>query len=328
MHTLRVAAGLVIAGVVGAAVPAEAQRLPFERSFDVSGITILDVSTVRGKIAVTAGEPGRVVVSGAATIRIGWDVPANAAELARKVAAQPPVEKVGNTVRLRTPGDSAERRAVTISYDVRVPPDTQVLAVSESGATSVSGLLAPVVVRTQSGAIELSRLGGSAEVTSGSGSVNVDGVGGSLTVATTSSAITARELHAGLHVRTSSGAVDASLTGRGDVDVQTSSSAILLRGVTGGLRASTRSGRVTVGGVPGAPWEVSSGSGSLDVRFDPHAGLALEADSGSGSVKAEGGIVVGAVSKRRITGTVGTGGPRVRLTSRSGSIRISVGPDR
>jgi Toastrack DUF4097 len=325
MNMWRTAVGLVLAGVVGSAAPASAQRVPFERAFDVSGVTVLDVSTIRGKITVSAGEPGRVIVTGDATVRVGWDVPANAAELARKVADQPPIERNGNTVQLRTPSDATDRRAVTVSYDVRVPPDTQVLAVSASGATSLSGLVAEVSVRTQSGAIEISKLGGAATVTTGSGDVTADGVGGLLTVTASSSGISARGLGAGLHARTGSGAVDATFVGAGgDVDVETSSSGITLRGMSGGLTAASNSGRVLVSGAPGAPWHVTAGSGSIEATFDPNAGLNLEAVSRSGSVKSDDGVVNGSASKGRLTGTIGSGGPLVRLESRSGSIQIRV----
>lgn len=57
--------------LVSSAMSASAQRLPFERSFDVKGPTILDVSTERGKIDVTVGEQDHIVVSGTVTIRIG-----------------------------------------------------------------------------------------------------------------------------------------------------------------------------------------------------------------------------------------------------------------
>lgn len=313
-----------MACIVGSAVPAEAQHVPFERALQVIGDTILDVSTVRGKITVSVGEPGSVTIAGRATVRTGWDVPANAAHLARTLAGEPPIERVGNTIRLRPPTDDAVRRAVTISYDVTVPPDTRVRSSSQSGATSVTGVTAPVEVRTQSGAIELSRLAGGAEVTSGSGAVTVDGIEGPLGITTSSSAITARDVHAGLRVRTTSGAVEASMAGAGDVDVETGSSAVTLRGVRGGLTASTRSGRVTLAGLPGAPWQVSTGSGSVDVTFAPAARLALEAVTRSGSINAGDGFAADEVSKRRVTGTIGTGGTAVRLTSGSGSIRITV----
>ena len=61
-----------------------------------------------------AGEPGRIEIKGAATVRVGWNVPANAVELARQVAAGPPIEHQGTTVRLRPPQDGATQRAVTV----------------------------------------------------------------------------------------------------------------------------------------------------------------------------------------------------------------------
>jgi hypothetical protein len=308
--------------------PAEAQRIRFERSFDVSSSVTLDVSTVRGKIDVVAGAAGRVVIIGTVTVRVAWDVPTNALEIARRVADRPPVEKTGDGVRLQPPDDAEERRAVTVSYEVRVPRDTRVRASSESGAITVHGVDGPIVVRTQSGAIALTRLGATVEVTTGSGAVDVDGVAGALRVTTTSSAIVARELRAAFHARTTSGDVQASFAGSGDVDVQTSSSAIRLQGVSGALTASTESGRVLASGTARGPWHVSTGSGSITVSFDSIAGLTLEAGSRSGSVRADGVPVTGTVSKGRVSGIIGGGGPLVRLESRSGSIRVQVRNDR
>ena len=69
-----------IAFSVGTASPALAQRFSFERSFDVTGPSALDVSTIQEKIEITAGEPGPIVVMGTATFRVDWNVPANAAD--------------------------------------------------------------------------------------------------------------------------------------------------------------------------------------------------------------------------------------------------------
>ena len=141
----------IIAFGAGSASPARAQRFPFERSFEVTAPSALDVSTIRGKIEVTAGEPGRIVVVGTATVRVDWNVPANAADLARHVADNPPIQREGQTVRLRPPSEPAELRAVTVSYQVRVPPETEVAVTSESGATTVRGVARGLVIRTQSG---------------------------------------------------------------------------------------------------------------------------------------------------------------------------------
>jgi hypothetical protein len=136
MHMKSILA-LILPVVAWSVLLAQAQRLTFERSFDVPVASVLDVSTIRGKIDIKAGEQGRVTVVGSVTVRVGVGVPANAVELAQKVSEKPPVERDGNTVRLRPPVGHAEQRAVTVAYQVHVPPDTKVVTVSDSGATSV-----------------------------------------------------------------------------------------------------------------------------------------------------------------------------------------------
>ena len=316
---------VALALVFTTASTARAQRFPFERTFEMQGVSTLDVSTMRGKIEVVAGAPGRVVVTGTATVRIAWDAPSNAVELARRVAGQPPIERDGNTLRLRPPSDAAEQKATTVSYTVRVPPDTDVRTDSDSGATSIRDVAGPVAVRTQSAAVDVANLGAAATITTGSGAVRVDGVKGALSVTTSSSAFTGRSLEGDVRVRTSSGAVDAALIGRGGVDVQTGSSAITVRGARGGVIATSQSGRVTVAGVPGSAWTLSTSSSAIDIAVDKAASLSLDASSRSGSVKVEGGEVRGDVSKNRIAGTIGDDGPLVRATSGSGSILLTVG---
>ncbi|HEU5256767.1 MAG TPA: DUF4097 family beta strand repeat-containing protein [Vicinamibacterales bacterium] len=316
---LTVAIALQVAGS-----PALAQRLPFQKSFDAAGVTTLDVSTIRGKINVVSGETGRIQIGGAVTIRIGIDVPESPLEIAQRIAANPPIERVGDTIRLRPPADTRDQKAVTVNYDVRVPANTKILTVSDSGETTLAGLTGAVDVRTQSGAIGLQRLGGATTVSTGSGAVLVEGTTGPLTVRTGSSAFTGRALAGSLHVRTMSGAVNAGLEGAGDVDVETGSSAIQLRGVRGALTAATQSGRITVDGKPDRQWAASTGSGSIDVAIASPP-ITLDATTGSGSVRVDGAAVNGSVSKRAVNGTIGSGGPAVRISTRSGSIRLAIG---
>jgi DUF4097 and DUF4098 domain-containing protein YvlB len=322
MRTIPAVVVVIALQVAGS--PARAQRLPFQKSFDAAGITTLDVSTIRGKINVVSGETGRIQIDGAVTIRIGIDVPENPLAIAQRIAANPPIERVGDTVRLRPPADARDRKAVTVNYDVRVPANTKILTVSDSGEISLAGLTGAVDVRTQSGAIALQRIGGVTTVTTGSGAVLVEGTNGPLTVTTSSSAFTARALGGNLHVRTNSGAVNAAYEGAGDVDVETGSSAIQLRGVRGAVTAASRSGRITVAGKPARQWAVTTGSSSIDVAVASPP-VTLDVTTGSGSVQVAGATVTGTVSKRAVNGAIGSGGPAVRLSTRSGSIRVNVG---
>ena len=322
---MRTFLAVAIFGVVSTVHPAlaAAQRFPFERTIQTTGPSKLDVSTLRGKIEVLAGDPGRIVVTGTVTVRVGWEVPVNAVELARQVAAQPPIEHNGDTVRLSRPSDEAAQQAVVVAYVVRVPPATDVKTRSDSGATTIRGVTGAVDVKTQSASIDLRSLAGAVNVETGSGAVRVDGSSGSLTVRTSSSAFTGTRLGA-LSVRTQSGEINAMLSGTGDVDVETGSSAIHLTGVRGGLTATTESGRITVRGTPQREWTATTGSSAVELDIESGAGFALDATTGSGSIAVTGSPVQGSTEKRAVRGSVNGGGPLVRIFSRSGSFSVDV----
>jgi len=286
------------------ATPVWAQRVPFTRTFDVGERPALDLTTGRGKIAVTRGQPGRIVVRGMVTVRVGLDVPQDALAIAEKVAANPPVRQTPDLVALATPTEGRERRAVTVSYEVEVPPAARVRSISESGETTITGIDGPVSVRTQSASIVVGRLGGRSEVVTGSGAVRVDGASGDLSITTSSSGITASKVDAGIRVQTQSGAVDVSLGGPGPVHIRTGSSGVRLQGLGGAA-------------------DVETGSGRIEISLTSGAALRLDADTGSGSIDVKSLQVTGVVEKRRVIGTTGAGGAEVRLVSRSGSIRVT-----
>ncbi len=311
---------LLVAGLLASGTQVAAQTFIFDRSVPATASTQLDVATERGKITVRVGTTAEVVVVGRVSVRVGWNVPADAVALARSTADQPPLEHTGDTVRLQRPGDGRTQRAVTIAYEVHVPAGTQVVTRSESGETRVEGVQGAVWVRTQSAAITLADLG-ETRVETGSGAVSISGAG-PLRVTTSSSRIEARRISGNLYVRTQSGQVTAAFVAEGDVDVETGSSAITLDGLDGGLVASTRSGRVRVSGNPRRSWQVTTGSSAIEAVFSTSAAFTLDASSGSGSVESENLMVQGETDKRRVAGSIGGGGPRVHLASRSGSIRL------
>jgi len=321
LRTLRCA--LVLASLLAVASPAAAQRFTFDRSFDAGAGSTLDITTERGKIDITTGDEAHIVIKGTVTVRVGVSVPANALALAKQLADKPTtLEQSGKTVKVRPPQEAEVSRAVTVSYEIRVPPTAVVAATSDSGAISVHGVGGALTVKTQSGAISLSALGAESEIATGSGAVSLTGAAGQVAVRTQSSGITLRELRGNLEAHTQSGSVTATFTGPGDVIVETGSSEISLSGVNGSLTTKTESGRTTVTGKATKPWTSSSTSGAIRLAVGS-GGLTLEATTGSGSVVVEGLRVDGTIDKRKVSGNVGRGGPTVRATTRSGSIRIT-----
>jgi hypothetical protein len=154
-----------------------AQTYTFERAFAAGTAARLDISTHRGHIVVAASDDGRVVVSGTVTVRrSGFNMPLNAGELASGVADRPPVELRGTTLQIGPPGDPLVDRAVTVDYDIRVPPPLPIVAVSDSGSVTIKEHAGAVSVRTQTGAIDatVADAGGiTFEATSESGTIDV-----------------------------------------------------------------------------------------------------------------------------------------------------------
>jgi hypothetical protein len=315
---------LVLAALGAAAGPAAAQRLPFDRVIDVMPGATLDVATLRGKVYVDGHDARQIRIEGTVTVRAGAGLRSVATplEIARRVADRPRIEVAGNVVRLRPPIDVEELRAVTVSYEIWVPRDTEVVVNTDSGAVEVTGVAGPVTVDTESSAITLNRLEGKTDVKTESGEVKVDRASGGLRVVTDSSAMTLRGLAGRLEARTQSGAIRASFAGAGSADVETGSSAVQLDGLSGRLKVRTQSGRVEVRGTPDADWDVTTGSSLIEAAFTSTAKFMLEATSSSSSVQLKGVTVDGVSEKGRAAGTVGGGGPNVRLASRSGQIHI------
>jgi hypothetical protein len=321
---MRTTARIAVLAVLCAAAPslAFAQRFAFERTIQTTGPTRLDVVTDRGKIEVVAGQPGRVVVEGAASVRAGWNVPANAVELARHVAAAPPIEYADRTVRLRLPADSAAQQAVIVNYRVEVPPGTEVRTRTDSGATSIRGVEGALDIRTHSSTIDVGDIAGAVQIATGSGAVRASDVSGALSVSTESSAIRLSRLGSSLKARTQSGEINADLRGTGDVDVETGSSAITLQGVRGGLAVRTQSGRVNVQGAPTRDWKATTGSSNVMFDLEPTDGFIVDAVTRSSHIDIKGINVTGSVTKQTVKGTVGNGGPTVMVRTGNGQIHI------
>lgn len=313
---------LIVVAVSLSAIPALAQRFKFEQTYRPGSQATLDIETRRGEVRVTGTDSQDMLIRGTVTVRFGWNVPENAVEIARQVAAAPPVKREGESFRLGEPSSPIEQRAVTVSYEVQLPRRMALNVRSVSGAVTVDGIQAPVAAQTQSGAIRLSDLGAAAQSTTGSGAVKADGVSGLLRVQTGSGSIQARDLRGGLHAKTISGAVDGAFNGEGAVNVRTQSSGVLLQGVLGDLDVLTGSGRARISGAPVNSWSVSTGSGAVDLDIDAGTPVTVDVTTGSGSVKVDGLQASGVISKRRMVGTLAGGGARLNVTSRSGSIRI------
>jgi DUF4097 and DUF4098 domain-containing protein YvlB len=109
----------------------------------------------------------------------------------------------------------------------------------------------------------------------------------------------------------------------GNLDVDTRSGDVELLGQPRNVRVLSRSGRVKLEGQPSPTWAVQTRSGDVEVALPQDGGAEIDVDSRSGSVDSSRPIEMrGSKSRNHTQGTVGRGGGRLEVTTRSGSVRI------
>lgn len=293
----------------------------FMRTLTVTGPVVLDVRTGSGSTQVRNGSPGTVTVQGRISASWACWSGSSSSDRVKEAAENPPIEQSGNQVRLDAWWTSLD--CVSISFDVTVPPDTRVTARSGSGRLSIAGIQGPVDASAGSGSLRIERIAGDVRASAGSGRIEVNGASGSLTARAGSGSIRVDSLDGNLDAHTGSGSVTVERLGRGHADVTTGSGSISMSGVKGALRLSARSGTITVDGEPTDAWDLDTASGSVDVRVPAGAAFDLSARTHSGHIHSDRQLTVsGSFRARELHGQVGAGGPRVAVSTSSGSIRI------
>ncbi len=253
--------------VVSIAAQADRARGTFERSLTVDGPVDLSVRTGSGDIEVRTGEDGRVRVVGRITgPRLSNS---DAADRVKGIEAAPPIEQTGNVLRIGDTRNDPRYRDISISYELIVPPNTQVNAQTGSGDQTIGRVTRAVRAHTGSGDIHIEGAGGGLEARTGSGDIQASAVAGAIKAQTGSGDISVAQIaKADVEVQTGSGDVRFSLpadaaftlsarTGSGSIDT------------TQPLQVEGRRRRNHVDGVVrggGSRVDIRTGSGSIDIR--------------------------------------------------------------
>jgi beta-lactamase regulating signal transducer with metallopeptidase domain len=257
---------------------ADPAETTFDRNLTFSGKLDLSVSTGSGNITFTRGPANQIHIRGIVKVNRDGD-PAQA----QQIAANPPIEQQGNTIRIG--GHQENLHNISISYEIEAPADSALNAATGSGNITDTGV------------------GQDAKLTTGSGNVTATGIEG------------------GFKIQTGSGNIAIDGTGQGDAKAQTGSGNIDLKGVHGSLLAQTGSGGIRAAGTPSSPWRLSTGSGTIELST-ANAPIDLDATVGSGSISTHAATMQTAADKHHMHVQLNGGGPEVRVETGSGSIRV------
>ena len=163
------------------------------------------------------------------------------------------------------------------------------------------------------------------KVSTGNGAVSVNGAGGDVQASTGNGAV---------HIDGTEGTVKAS-TGNGDVEIRNARSSVKVSTGNGQVNVSTSEGPVEVHTGNGSidvqvsqlkvhdDMSFSTGRGSVRVKLPAGYNGELDASTGNGSIDSDFELKVqGRLDPRRVRATIGTGGPRLKLSSGSGRLEI------
>ncbi|HEY3755240.1 MAG TPA: DUF4097 family beta strand repeat-containing protein [Opitutaceae bacterium] len=284
-----------------------------DKTFTVTPGGTLEVSTSGGFIHVTTGSGNEVRV--VAHERIRADNDAEADKLLKNLDLEMDGDSAGvkATARYASDGDGFHWGSwppVQVDFDVTVPAKYSAKLNTSGGDIRVADLDGTVRARTSGGEIVLGQI---------IGKVDADTSGGDVELAGSDSDI---------ELRTSGGNIRVGVV-KGSAEVHTSGGNIEIKGVGGPLVARTSGGNIEahLDGPLTSECSLSTSGGEVKAYVRSNAGFYLDADTSGGSVNVAGGISVtvesGGYGKSHLHGTVGAGGPKLRLRTSGGDILVN-----
>lgn len=313
---------------------------------------MLVVHDPRGTVSVTgSSDDGQVHVSVHKEVYAWRDSDAET----REQQMQPTFSMQGGNLMLDVRGVEQGQADLTIE----VPRTAAVSVNADHGDVRVSELHAAVTVASRAGDLDLSGIDGTvtahvndddASVTARSvtGSLTLQGRAGDISLSNIDGAVMlqgdffgtthAEQINGPLRFETSrthfaTARVDGELnveTGDlqanrlfGPVTLSTRDRTIELDDVAGPVKVSNRNGAVSVtSAAPLGPVDIENQHGSVDLGLPGNSGFVLDAQARNGDMENDFGLQVQGDNEHHLAGTIGAGGPKIRVATSDGDVTI------
>lgn len=248
---------------------------------------------------------------------LGWDkaeVEVTGSKYAsrREVMEAMKIEVVAGegSIRIRTLRPETRNCNCGAKFVLRVPREVKLDRVETSnGSLRLEALRGEARVRTSNGSVKVNDFRGPLEATTSNGSLEIMGYEGAATLKTSNGRIRGNELKGRLDMTTSNGSID--------VTVAEPAAGLPLKFAT-----SNGSVNVTVEKWAGAGLVARTSNSSINVRLPEGVNAQLQASTSNGSINTEFEITTSQMSKNRVDGRIGAGGPLIDLATSNGGIRV------
>jgi hypothetical protein len=180
-------------------------------------------------------------------------------------------------------------RSARVEFTIYIPSNLRLHAATGNGDLTIDRAGAELSAATGNGDVSIGQTTGRVTAATGNGDIEVNEASGPVKATTGNGRV---------HVNTSSGPVSAS-TGNGPIDVV--------------MKQITKPGDMSF----------TSGSGSISVTLPADYNGDVDMVSGTGSLRSDFPInVIGRLNPQHIRGTIGKGGPMLRIVTGSGSLEL------
>jgi hypothetical protein len=289
------------------------------REFETGEKAVLHVEARSGAVLVESHALPRVHVE--AVVHVWSDLSAEADEAASLVERG--IEQDAHRVIVRAPSlPQTEgwslwggKRGSRVDYTVRVPVRTAVRVLSKSGRVHIARTEGRVHLESASGRASIEDVTGDVMVISRSGSLSIERVRGDVSAEVRSGRMEVHAVTGKVVLQSRSGATDVRDIG-GDVDVTAHTGSVMIDGAHAVVRVRAHTGMIRYQGKVEGDIDMQTQTGLIQLAVDPERPFFIDAESHIGSVRSD-------LPPRRSGGSAGGSGPKVRLRTHTGAIRLT-----
>ncbi|SRR5579875_127624 len=273
-------------------------REDFHYSYPLEAGGALEVDNANGSIEISGWDKETIDIEGSKY----------AGSEARMREIQIDISRSPGSLRIKTVPPLDRHGNYGARFVIRLPRRCQLAGIiSSNGAIRVDGIEGPVRLKTSNGAIRASSIEGTLDARTSNGSIEVSGACGDTTLHTSNGGIRAEVRRGGFEAATTNGPITARLTGPDPRPVRLESS-------NGHIDLTLNAAREV---------HAETSNSSIVVRLPDSIGATVRAHTSNSSISSDFDLTAhGAISRRRLEGTIGTGGPLLDLGTSNGSIRI------
>jgi DUF4097 and DUF4098 domain-containing protein YvlB len=214
-----------------------------------------------------------------------------------------------NSISVRTVPPIDRRGNAGARYTIHVPKHTELAGIiSSNGSIRVEGIQGNSRLKTSNGAVHATNLMGPVDVQTSNGSIEVSDITGDTTLHSSNGSIRADIRKGRFGATTSNASITAHL-------IDADSNPVRLESTNGHIDLTMDAAREL---------KASTSNSSITVHMPASTQASVDAHTSNGSISTDFDVNVrsGELSKRHLEGAIGTGGPRLELSTSNGSIKL------